>query len=135
MSEIRWRRRDDRRTILPVFVLPPRPITDLTSISATALLDTGSTTSGVSCGIAEQLRLPHLGKRPLGSVHGEAQVERYLFRVGLEIEGSPVPFVFEEIIGFELKNASAFDVLLGMDVLAQCDFFMIRDGRCRLGFG
>jgi hypothetical protein len=62
-------------------------------------------------------------------------VERYLFRVGLSIEGSPVPFVFEEIIGFELKNASSFDVLLGMDVLGQCDFSMTRDGRCRLGFG
>jgi len=43
--------------------------------------------------------------------------------------------VFEEVNGFELKNVSAFDVLLGMDILANCDFSMERDRRCRLAFG
>ncbi|MGZ8305798.1 MAG: aspartyl protease family protein [Allosphingosinicella sp.] len=72
---------------------------DLTSVDATALLDTGSTTSGVKREIASRLKLPELGKRPLGSAHGEAQVERFLFRIGFKIEGVPLPFVFGEISG------------------------------------
>jgi len=80
MSEIRWQR-EDRRILLPIFILAPRPVDDLTYEAGTALLDTGSTTSGVARALAVKLRLPHLGKRVLGSVHGEAQVDRYLFRV------------------------------------------------------
>jgi hypothetical protein len=111
------------------------PVADLTFVAADALLDTGSTTSGVTPAIAARLSLPHLGTRPLGSAHGEAQVERYLFRIGFQIEGTPLPFVFEEVIGFELKDGFAFGALIGMDVLSHCDFSMERTGRCQLRFG
>lgn len=107
----------------------------ITSVTANALFDTGSTTSGVTRDLAIRLGLPHPGKRPLGSAHGEAQVERYLFRVGLPIDGSAIPYLFEALMGFELKNRSTFEVLLGMDILSQCDFSMDSGGRCRLGFG
>lgn len=134
MSELKWRR-ESRRVLLRISVLAPAPAADLTSCLAPALLDTGSTTSGVTRAIAEKLRLPHLGKRPLASAHGEAQVDRYLFRIALPVEGASLPFIFEEVNGFELKNGFAFEALLGMDILGQCDFQMLRDGRCRLGFG
>jgi hypothetical protein len=134
MYDINWDR-EDRRIVLPISILAPSPVSDLTAVRANALLDTGSTTSGVAQAIAAKLRLPHLGKRPLGSVHGEAQTDRYLFRIGLNIPGSPLPFIFDEVIGFELKNASSFDALLGMDVLRRCDFSMNRRGACRLSFG
>jgi hypothetical protein len=45
------------------------------------------------------------------------------------------PFVFEEVIGIELTNAFEFNALIGMDILAQCDFRSARDGRCSLTFG
>lgn len=45
------------------------------------------------------------------------------------MEGAPLPFVFEEVSGFELKDGLAFDALIGMDVLDRCDFSMERDGR------
>jgi hypothetical protein len=121
--------------LLPVLVISPAAAPELRSAPASALLDTGSTTSGVTRELAAGLCLPNLGKRPLGSAHGEAQVERFLFRVGLPIEDSSLPFVFEDVIGFELKNGFAFQALIGMDILRQCDFAMERSGRCRLAFG
>jgi hypothetical protein len=134
MPEFKWRR-EARRIIFPATILAPAPATNLTFVAAQALLDTGSTTSGVSREIAGQLNLPQLGKRPLGSAHGEAQVERFLFRIGFQMEDISFPFVFEEVDGFELRDGFAFNALIGMDVLGQCDFLMDRAGRCRLGFG
>lgn len=45
------------------------------------------------------------------------------------------PFVFEEVVGFELRNAFQFQILIGMDILRQCDLTMTRDHRCPLQFG
>lgn len=136
---IEWRH-DRRRIIVPVLILRPTPATDLDGFRAQALLDTGSTTTGLTTRVAKALELPPRGKRPLGSAQGEGQAERYLFRVGLfqDVDGgsSPsFPYVFEDVIGFELKDSFQFDALLGMDVLSQCDFSMTRSGDCRLAFG
>jgi hypothetical protein len=38
-------------------------------------------------------------------------------------------------VGFELSETFQFDALLGMDVLRQCDFAMLRTGLCSLQFG
>lgn len=118
----------------------PNPTTDLTGISARALLDTGSSISGVARRIAEALNLTRLGKRPLTSAQGLGQVERYAFRIGLQSERGlsdppAFPFVFDEVIGIELTNAFEFDALLGMDILGQCDLLVERSGRCSLRFG
>ncbi|MEA3015933.1 MAG: hypothetical protein QOI38_655 [Sphingomonadales bacterium] len=105
-----------------------------------ALLDTGSSISGVASRVAEKLALSRLGKRLLMSAQGEGQVERLAFRIGLQADVGPVappafPFVFDEVIGIELTDAFEFDALLGMDILGRCDFQMRRDGHCRLSFG
>jgi hypothetical protein len=73
----------------------------------------------------------------LGSAQGEGQAERYLFRVGVRPPTqSPVfPYVFEDIVGFELAESFQFDALLGMDVLRQCDLAIFRTGICSLQFG
>lgn len=134
---IDWRR-ERRRILLPVIILPPFPVTDLTGADATALIDTGSSTSGISVGVAEALGLFGLGKGPLKSAQGEGQVERYAFRVALRpyhTEPKSFPFVFEEVIGIELTNAFEFNALIGMDILAQCDFSSRRTGDCSLAFG
>jgi hypothetical protein len=139
MQTIEWRR-ERRRILLPVHILRPVPATDLRGIEATALLDTGSSVSGVAAALAEKLRLKTLGKRPLASAQGYGQAERYSFRIGLSpvstSEVSPsFPFVFDEVIGIELSDELEFNALVGMDVLAQCDFAMERTGRCSLCFG
>lgn len=139
MPSIEWRR-ERRRILLPVQILLPFPVTDLTGVEATALVDTGSSVSGVASALAERLRLKGLGKRPLLSAQGLGQVERYSFRIGLSSRHSSgsaptFPFIFSELIGIELTTTFEFDALVGMDVLAQCDFAMDRTGRCSLSFG
>ncbi len=138
MSRIDWRR-DKRRILLPVLILAPFPITHLTGVDAVALIDTGSSISGLSSKLAGDLQLSRLGKRPLKSAQGEGQVERFAFRVGFRpdrVDDAPAfPFIFEEVIGIELTDAFEFNALLGMDILGQCDFSMTRDGRCHLDFG
>jgi hypothetical protein len=131
--------REKRRILLPIIVLRPYPVTDLSGTEATALIDTGSSVSGVSANVAQSLGLVGLGKRPLKSAQGEGQAERYAFRVGFQPastgEEAAFPFVFEEVIGIELTNAFEFTALIGMDLLDQCDFTSGRDGACSLVFG
>lgn len=139
MPSIEWRR-ERRRILLPIQILPPFPLTDLTGAEAIALIDPGSSVSGVASGLAEKLGLKALGKRPLVSAQGQSQVERYSFRIGVPggLSSGAVPsfpFVFTEVVGMELTNAFEFNALVGMDVLGQCDFTTERAGRCRLGFG
>ena len=139
MSALEWKR-ERRRILLPVRVLSPFPVTDLTGIDATALIDTGSSVSGIAVRVAQSLNLTPMGKRPLTSAQGQGQVERYAFSVGFwpgegSSTGPTFPFVFDEAIGIELTNAFEFDALVGMDILGHCDFEMRRDGRCRLEFG
>jgi hypothetical protein len=107
---IEWQR-ERRRILLPVLVLAPYPITDLIGAEAIALIDTGSSVSGIAVGLAQTLNLVGLGKRPLKSAQGEGQVERYAFRIGLtpgQVSRAAFPFVFEEVIGIELTNAFEF---------------------------
>jgi len=139
MPLIEWRR-ESRRIRLPIVILQAHPLTEVHGLTATALLDTGATLSGVAYRIAAALGLPGRGKIPISSVHGVRQVERFEFRVGLTPDYSPpstprFPFVLDQVIGLGLSDAFEFDALLGMDVLGQCDFAMNRRGACRLVFG
>lgn len=134
MLRIEWRR-DPKRILLPCVVVAPFPSAGLTGIPAVALVDTGSSVSGISQGLAETLGLRGLGKRPLKSAQGEGQTQRYAFRIGLQPDGqSGFPFVFDEVIGIELTNAFEFNALIGMDILGQCDFASRRSGDCELEF-
>jgi hypothetical protein len=94
------------------------------------LLDTGSTATGVTRRVARSMGLIGRGKRPIGSAQGEGQAERYLFRVGVHgAEDAPtLPYVFDDVIGFELVDSFRFDALIGMDILSQCDLEFWRDG-------
>jgi len=139
MSAIEWKR-EQRRILLPVLILAPYPAANLTGDQTLALIDTGSSVSGVAARLAESLGLAKLGKRPLTSAQGQGQVERYAFRIGLQPGAGPsavpsFPFVFDDVIGIELTNAFEFGALIGMDILRQCDFETRRDGTCRLAFG
>ena len=138
LHRIDWRR-ERRRILLSAVILRPYPVTDLGGFEATALIDTGSSVSGISVSIARSLGLIGLGKRPLKSAQGEGHVERYAFRIGLRPNSASneivLPFIFEEVIGIELTNAFEFNALIGMDILSQCDFACNRSGNCSLSFG
>jgi gag-polyprotein putative aspartyl protease len=135
-QSIEWRH-DGRRVILPVTILPPDPAANLTGHTGNALLDTGSTTSAVTPRVVRAINLRPLGKRVLGSAQGEGMAERYIFRIGLHpaTDQPAFPFIFQEIVGFELTDSFQFDALIGMDILSQCDFSMSQSRLCRLSFG
>jgi hypothetical protein len=123
-------RHDGSRIVLPVLILEPSPSVSFEGHRGFALLDTGSTATGVTKRIANQMCLVGRGKRPIGSAQGEGQAERYLFRIGVHGDGgSPtLPYVFDDVIGFELVDSFRFDALIGMDILKQCDLELRRDG-------
>ncbi|MES2002819.1 MAG: aspartyl protease family protein [Pseudomonadota bacterium] len=130
-------RHEGLRVTVPVLILNPSPSTSFDGVQGRALLDTGSTTTGITTRLAHQLGLVARGKKPIGSAQGEGQAERYLFRVGLHGEGKTptLPYVFDDVIGFELVNSFRFEALIGMDVISQCNLEMTRNGICTLEFG
>jgi Aspartyl protease len=139
MRIIEWRC-EPGRIRLPVLIFPPSAVGGVEGKARTALIDTGSTVSGVSPEIAASLGLPRRGRQPAGSAHGRSEAERYEFKIGLMPDYSPpnqpsLPFVFDSVIGIALPDPFEFDVMIGMDVLGQCDFAMNRRGACRLVFG
>lgn len=102
-----------------------------------ALVDTGSTTSGVRASIARRLDLPRRGKRPMGGVGGEVQLERIIIRIAFPPMADPpsFPFAFDDILGMELFDSFSFDVLLGMDIIGNCDLHVLKAGTATLDYG
>ena len=140
MPELSWRA-GGNRILLDLVVLRGGDPSDMTSIPARALLDTGATVSGIGPRIVRALGLASHSKKRLKSATEEAFVDYYLFRIGFHIGDADLgnvpqlPFVFEASDGFSWARSADFDVILGMDVLRQCDFTMDRAGLCKLRFG
>lgn len=143
MRELEFRRRNSRY-LFPVAILRPSYSGDITAFSATALLDTGATVSGVGPRIVAALGLESHGKKRLRSATEERFVAYYLFRVGFytteqvaepERSAQELPYIFEDADGFSWMGSADFDVIIGIDVLSQCEMDFERSGRCRLRFG
>ncbi|MES2754850.1 MAG: hypothetical protein V4659_09315 [Pseudomonadota bacterium] len=101
------------------------------------MIDTGATVSGIGPRVVEALGLVSHGKNRLGSATEERLVDYYLFRLGLttSVTDAPQwPFVFDRIDGFSWTRDTEFDVIMGMDVLTQCELRLVRDN-CTLAFG
>lgn len=114
--------------------------TDLTYVQATALLDTGATSSGIGPQIVNGLGLRSYEKRPLSVATEIRMVEYFFFRIGLFDQQSavvslPLPYIFPELDGFGWMEPRKFDVILGMDVLSQCDLRIKRNGEWEICFG
>ena len=135
-------RHDGRRILLQVAVLGSDNPADLTFVRATALLDTGATSSALSPRIVKQLALQPFAKRPLLVATEERLVDYYLFRIGLfetqyvsQPYDTTLPYVFTETEGFRLRDSQTFEVILGMDVIGQCDLTIGRNGAWALRYG
>lgn len=102
------------------------------------MLDTGATTSGIAPSIVEGLGLSSYEKRRLVVATEERIADYYLFRIGLFPDGQlsgGLPFVFAETLGFGIRPTDNFDMILGMDVLRQCDLRVTQDRKWQLHFG
>lgn len=68
-------------------------------------------------------------------------VAYYLFRLAFEAadiddRAAPQwPYVFERTDGFSWDRPTDFDVIIGMDILLECNLRLTRGGRCSLAFG
>jgi hypothetical protein len=126
-----------RRILLDIVVLGSVDPTDLTHIATRALLDTGATKSAITLRIVTQLQLALVGKRPIMVATEQRLLDFFMFRLGLFPTDQPanIPFIFAETEGFQISQTHDFEVLLGMDVLSQCDFSMARSGNWNLTFG
>lgn len=143
MRELSFQR-GKRRILFPVRVLAASNAADMTSFAATALLDTGATASGIGPSVIDALTMRSHMKKRLLSATEEVFADYFLFRVGFHTTDqlsriqdslSEWPYVFEEVEGFSWRRATDFDMIIGMDILSQCDLSFRRDGTCRLQFG
>jgi hypothetical protein len=135
-------RHDGRKILLSAVVLGSRNPADLTHVVVTALLDTGATCSAISPAIIRQLELKPYQRRHLRVATEDRLVEYYFFRVGLfpdesdtVLQRDGLPFVFAEVDGFGMRESMDFGLIIGMDVLSQCDLDLDRTGHWRLTFG
>ncbi len=130
-------RHDGRRILLDVAVFGTFGLPAVRQVTARALIDTGATKSGIAPRIITELGLDPLENRPLMVATELRLVKFYLFRIGLYSNQSDrqLPFVFDESDGFQIGAAHDFEVLLGMDILRQCDFSLTRAGHWHLSCG
>ncbi|UZK68466.1 retropepsin-like domain-containing protein [Sphingomonas sp. S1-29] len=133
-------RADRRRLLCDVLVLGPDNPVQFEGFRGRALIDTGATSSGIGPAPIAKLGLRSHGKKTLGSATEEKMVDYYLFRLALQHGGDgdvvPAwPFVFDRIDGFSWRREAQFDVIVGMDILMQCDLHLQRGGACTLRFG
>jgi hypothetical protein len=127
-----------RQILLTVAILGSRNPSDLTHIQCKALLDTGATSSGIGPNIISKLSLRSHQKKPLSVATEMRMVDYYLFRVGFldfATGSNAHPYVFAETDGFSWMEQKSFDLILGMDVLNQCDLSVKRNGHWELVFG
>lgn len=143
MPELSFRR-GERRYLFPVRILRADNPADMTSFAATALLDTGATVSGIGSSVIEALDLRSHMKKRLLSATEEAFASYYLFRVGFYTTDqlhrvadsvNEWPYLFAETEGFSWLRKGDFDVIIGMDILSQCDVELSRQGECHISFG
>jgi len=114
---------------------------DLTFAEGVALLDTGATSSAISARFVKELGLISIAKRPIMVATEQRLVDFYLFRLGVFPESTDtapatsIPYIFAETDGFLINQSHDFDVILGMDVLRECDLRVGRNGKWSLAFG
>jgi hypothetical protein len=132
--------------IIQVAVWPPnyRPspaaATPASPVSTTlyaALIDTGASCTCISSKIVQALGLQPTGKQQVGHAQGSTAVNTYQFQIAFIFPQTQIPSgaVQAQVIGMMLvgtefvpPSGTAFDVLLGRDVICRGTFSISFDG-------
>ncbi|SEM88968.1 Aspartyl protease [Sphingomonas gellani] len=129
-----------RRLIIDVALQPapvvvhgvqPHTVVPTSQVSALrGLIDTGATKTCISRSAAKQIGLRPRGKLNLGGVSSIEQHNRYRFVLGAlyDDKGARGYYMFDEVSGVDFRDNGDFDVLIGMDVIAQGDLTLTRAG-------
>jgi hypothetical protein len=104
-----------------------------------ALFDTGASVTCISSEVARDLKLPPMGKQTMVGVGGAAATNLYQFNCGFPMGQTPQAtgmvtgtFAFFPLQGLEFVKTpgTAFDVLLGRDILCKGHLSLSYDGHC-----
>lgn len=108
-----------------------------------ALVDTGATGTGIRPDVTARLGVAGRGRRLVATANGDLLVPEYRVRVGFypgrfdgPAEAGGMPTVLEfGLQAHALRDNFTYPMLIGMDILSQCDLTMRRDATCTLTFG
>jgi len=95
-------------------------------VEATALIDTGASMTAIAPQLADAMRLEPVGRRIIDTAAGTRRANAYNFTLGFRMPSNggfaqaPL-FLPNEILGIDFTRGIAFDVLIGMDILATGD--------------
>lgn len=133
----------DGRIRLPVGIRQYQPYQPVDGVSTavnlhyhefTALLDTGATRTCVTEKVVQAIGLKRKGRVEIWNIKRNEIHWTYLFHVGVwpnstSVQQAQTVFgIGDEIEGIDVGNNKFFDVLLGMDILAQGSFHLRKDG-------
>jgi predicted aspartyl protease len=142
MPSVEWRH--SRRQLLhPVAILPsvaaPNPYR---VVRMSGLLDTGATGTALHPRVIDELELTRRGQRRVATANGMIFAPEVMVRLGFFVGSltndeqddiATHPHVMEDgLLAFELRQDFGHDVLIGMDVIGQCDLRVSKDGTARL---
>ena len=142
MPSVEWAHTGSR-LIVPIAVFPDVNASNpFDVVRTTGLIDTGATRTALRGDVANRLGLTIQGRRRVETVNGPVWSDEFIVRLGI-IAGnfrdptfeadSVLPYVLEQhLIAFNLQPSFAYPVLIGMDVISQCDLHVLRDGTARI---
>ena len=142
MPSIEWHY-SDARLIIPIAVFAASHSTNASELVRTdGLIDTGATRSGIRSDIARRLGLRSESQRRIETANGPLFAREYLVRFGLFAgdfgggeadQNNQYPIVLDRhFFTFELAAGFTYPVLIGMDVISQCDLHVLRDGTAQI---
>ena len=94
------------------------------SVKTKALLDTGANGSCISTRLASACQLHPVSAMKMISAHGMSVTQVYEVSIKL-----PNDILFSEIPVVEVAGSKAFDIIIGMDILTNCDFAFSSDDK------
>lgn len=142
MPSVDWRH-SRKRLILPIAIFAPLAAPNPNLCMRTiGLLDTGATGTGIRADIVDELGLERKGQRRVTTANGLLMAAEVMVRIGFiagdhtdpdYVADQQQPYVLERsTVAFELAAGFDYPLLIGMDVLGQCDLSIRRDGSATL---
>ena len=98
--------------------LDTNPIPENHFFTQSAAWDTGAEITIISPRVVESLRLKSFAETSIMGVGGDERVGVYKIHVGL-----PNGFLYEDLIVY-CSDIDDYDILIGMDLISQSDFFI-----------
>jgi predicted aspartyl protease len=114
----------------PGAITPSNPPTQATAFQA--LIDTGASGSCISPAVAQAVGLQPKGKRPMVSVTHAVPGNWYLADLIIPFGQIAIPVPGIEVMEFSAAGNSAYQILIGRDIICRGTFAMSFDGHFSL---